>query len=186
MLSASPSSCTGFSETVAESQELEGMQLGVLLYTASEWLEKGPHLLCPEKTVYSCFFQKVFPLPGWLQYSEEGCEGRMGGGWGSGGLLASTHVSFSSPCQVNKTTHLLVTPRVRREVRRHFKCPSLEGGELEDQGDLGTAMTHWEKRLFGDEAMTGNHQQLELEGKIWREEQPISRISLAVLQDSGW
>merc|ERR1719331_3301583 len=47
-------------------------------------------------------------------------------------------------------------------------------------------MTHWEKRVFGDEAMTGNHQQLELEGKIWREQQPISRISLAVLQDSGW
>ena len=47
-------------------------------------------------------------------------------------------------------------------------------------------MTHWEKRVFGDEAMTGNHQQLELEGRIWREEQPISRISLAVLQDSGW
>ena len=114
----------------------------------------------------------------------------MRGRWevagGQVGLLASTHVSFSSPYQVNKTAHLLVTPRVRREVRRHFKCSSLEGGELEDQGDLGTAMTHWEKRLFGDEAMTGNHQQLELEGKIWREDQPISRISLAVLQDSGW
>ena len=53
MLSASPSSCTGFSETVAESQELEGMQLGVLLYTASEWLEKGSHLLCPESTLAS-------------------------------------------------------------------------------------------------------------------------------------
>ena len=110
----------------------------------------------------------------------------MGGCWGLGGPLASTHVSYSIPCRVNRTAHLLVTPRVRREVRRHFKCAILEGGELEDQGDLGTAMTHWEKRVFGDEAMTGNHQQLELEGKIWREEQPISRISLAVLQDSGW
>ena len=97
--------------------------------------------------------------------------------------------SFSFPSltlQVNKTAHMLVTPRVRREVRRHFKCSALEGGELEDQGDFGTAMTHWEKRVFGDEAMTGNHQQLELEGRTWREEQPISRISLAVLQDSGW
>ena len=112
----------------------------------------------------------------------------MGGGRGSGGLLSTTH-SYIPPCnlyKVNKTAHFLVTPRVRREVRRHFKCPTLEGGELEDQGDLGTAMTHWEKRVFGDEAMTGNHQQLELEGRIWREEQPISRISLAVLQDSGW
>ena len=31
-----------------------------------------------------------------------------------------------------------------------------------------------------------NHQKLELEGSNWLESQPISRISLAVLQDSGW
>ena len=103
------------------------------------------------------------------------------GGWevvGGQVLLCSLIFLFlPNIFQVNKTAHLLVTPRVRREVQRHFKCSSLEGGELEDQGDLGTAMTHWEKRLFGDEAMTGNHQQLELEGKIWRERQPISRIS---------
>ena len=40
----------------------------------SRW-KKSSHLLCPERTVYSSFFPKVFPLPGWLQYSEEGCEG---------------------------------------------------------------------------------------------------------------
>ena len=42
MLLASQSSCTGFSETAAESRELQGMQLDGLLCTASEWLEKGP------------------------------------------------------------------------------------------------------------------------------------------------
>ena len=52
-------------------------------------------------------------------------------------------------------------------MRRHFGCRGLEGGELEDQGDLGTALTHWEKRVFGDEAMTGNHQELQLEGRRW-------------------
>ena len=36
----------------------------------------------------------------------------------------------------------------QREVRAHFGCPSLEGGELEDQGINGTALTHWEKRVF--------------------------------------
>ena len=30
-------------------------------------------------------------------------------------------------------THLVVTPSVVREVRRHFDCPTLEGAELEDQ-----------------------------------------------------
>ena len=87
---------------------------------------------------------------------------------------------------MTKNIHMLVTPRVRREVRRHFKCKSLEGGELEDQGDFGTSLTHWEKRVFGDEAMTGNHQQLNLDGRKWHELAQISRITLAVLQDSGW
>ena len=30
---------------------------------------------------------------------------------------------------------------------------------LEDQGEEGTALTHWEKRLFENEAMTGTHTQ---------------------------
>lgn len=42
----------------------------------------------------------------------------------------------------------MVLPRVVEEVRRHFGCDDLEGAELEDQGEEGTAMTHWEKRVF--------------------------------------
>ena len=42
----------------------------------------------------------------------------------------------------------MVTPRVREEVRRHYNCNKLSGAELEDQGEEGTALTHWEKRLF--------------------------------------
>ena len=34
---------------------------------------------------------------------------------------------------VTKVAHLLVTPRVRREVRAHFGCRGAQGGELEDQ-----------------------------------------------------
>ena len=34
---------------------------------------------------------------------------------------------------MKKMTHLVVTPRVVREVRTHFDCPTLEGAELEDQ-----------------------------------------------------
>jgi leishmanolysin-like peptidase len=50
--------------------------------------------------------------------------------------------------QVTRPVQLVVTPRVREEARRHFGCDTLEGAELEDQGEEGTAMTHWEKRLF--------------------------------------
>ena len=88
--------------------------------------------------------------------------------------------------EVSKTVHMLVTPRVRREARRHFRCSRLEGGELEDQGDLGTSLTHWEKRVFGDEAMTGNHQELQRAGRLYSEQKMISRMTLAVLHDSGW
>ena len=33
-------------------------------------------------------------------------------------------------------------------MQRHFNCSDLEGAELEDQGVDGTALTHWEKRIF--------------------------------------
>ena len=38
---------------------------------------------------------------------------------------------------------------VQDEARRHFGCPTLEGVELESQGQPGTAMEHWEKRVLG-------------------------------------
>ena len=49
---------------------------------------------------------------------------------------------------LEKEVQVVVTPRVREEVRRHYGCDSLSGAELEDQGEEGTALTHWEKRLF--------------------------------------
>ncbi|KAG8200700.1 hypothetical protein JTE90_022316 [Oedothorax gibbosus] len=75
-----------------------------------------------------------------------------------------------------KTVKLVVTPRVQEEIRRHFNCSYLEGAELEDQGEDGTVLTHWEKRLFENEAMTGTHTQ-----------NPVySRITLALMEDTGW
>lgn len=49
---------------------------------------------------------------------------------------------------IDKPIQVMVTPRVVEEVRQHFNCSSLEGAELEDQGEDGTALTHWEKRVF--------------------------------------
>ena len=75
-----------------------------------------------------------------------------------------------------KEVDVVVTPRVREEVQRHFGCDQLTGAELEDQGEEGTALTHWEKRLFENEAMTGTHTQ-----------NPIySRITMALMEDTGW
>ncbi|XP_030065678.1 leishmanolysin-like peptidase [Microcaecilia unicolor] len=71
---------------------------------------------------------------------------------------------------------LLVTPRVVEEARKHFNCPVLEGMELENQGVLGTAVSHWEKRLLENEAMTGSLTQNRV----------FSRITLALMEDTGW
>ncbi|CAD5112099.1 DgyrCDS1340 [Dimorphilus gyrociliatus] len=77
---------------------------------------------------------------------------------------------------IQKTVHLVVTPNVVREVRKHFNCTSLEGAELENQGGSGTALTHWEKRIFEHEAMTGTYTQNPI----------ISSITLALMDDTGW
>ncbi|CAK9806829.1 Leishmanolysin-like peptidase [Anthophora quadrimaculata] len=77
---------------------------------------------------------------------------------------------------VERSMQMIVTPKVRAEVQAHFNCPELEGAELEDQGEDGTALTHWEKRVFENEAMTGTHTQ-----------NPVySRITLALMEDTGW
>lgn len=61
-------------------------------------------------------------------------------------------------------------------MRKHFNCSSLEGAELEDQGEVGTKYTHWEKRIFENEAMTGTYTQNSI----------FSRITFAFLEDTGW
>ncbi|CAG2109263.1 unnamed protein product, partial [Medioppia subpectinata] len=77
---------------------------------------------------------------------------------------------------VKRSIHMIVTPNVVKEVRRHFNCTELEGAELEDQGEDGTHLTHWEKRVFENEAMTGTHTQ-----------NPVySRITLALMEDTGY
>ncbi|KAI0222257.1 hypothetical protein LSAT2_026494 [Lamellibrachia satsuma] len=75
-----------------------------------------------------------------------------------------------------KKVNMIVSPAVVREARRHFSCDTLEGGELEDQGGTGTTGSHWEKRIFENEAMTG----------ALTVNPVLSRVTLAVLEDTGW
>ena len=76
---------------------------------------------------------------------------------------------------IDRNVTMIVTPKVRDEVRKHFECPTLEGAELEDQGEIGTKFTHWEKRVFENEAMTGTYTQNSV----------FSRITFAFLEDTG-
>ncbi|CAJ0588875.1 unnamed protein product, partial [Cylicocyclus nassatus] len=71
---------------------------------------------------------------------------------------------------------MIVTPNVKREAQNYFNCSSLEGAEVESQGSSGTAGSHWEKRVLENEAMTG----------VTTQVFAISRITLALFEDSGW
>ncbi|EFA81873.1 hypothetical protein PPL_05105 [Heterostelium album PN500] len=68
------------------------------------------------------------------------------------------------------------TPRVTSFVRHHFGCNDLGGAELEDGGDLGTAMSHWERRIFNNEYMTGQTSTNPV----------LSGLTLAFFEDTGF
>uniref|UniRef100_A0A7I5EBF1 Leishmanolysin-like peptidase n=1 Tax=Haemonchus contortus TaxID=6289 RepID=A0A7I5EBF1_HAECO len=72
--------------------------------------------------------------------------------------------------------YMITTPKVREEARRHFNCTTLEGAEVENQGHPGTIFSHWEKRVFEDEIMSGSYSQVAA----------MSRVTLALFEDSGW
>jgi leishmanolysin-like peptidase len=74
------------------------------------------------------------------------------------------------------TVNLMVTPNVVAEGRKHFNCSTLQGVELENQGGGGTELSHWEKRVLGNEIMTG----------IIDVGAVLSNITLALMEDSGW
>ncbi|KJH53660.1 Leishmanolysin [Dictyocaulus viviparus] len=77
---------------------------------------------------------------------------------------------------ISHNVYMIVTPNVRKEARDHFKCPDLEGAEIENQGGSGTLGAHWEKRVLENEAMTGVSTQVFA----------LTRLTLALFEDSGW
>ena len=76
---------------------------------------------------------------------------------------------------------LIVTPRVRREARSHFGCPTLDGAEIESQPTAPGACwgSHWEERLYMSDALSAvasgtYHKNIN------------SRVTLAYFEDTGW
>ena len=46
---------------------------------------------------------------------------------------------------------VIKTPKVLEVARKYFNCSTITGIELEDQGGMGSALSHWEQRiLLGD------------------------------------
>ncbi|KYQ92291.1 hypothetical protein DLAC_06775 [Tieghemostelium lacteum] len=68
------------------------------------------------------------------------------------------------------------TPTVMAFGKAHYNCQSYKGQELENAGGGGTAGSHWEKRQTGEELMLG----------FIQPSMPLTRLTLSLLQDSGW
>lgn len=48
----------------------------------------------------------------------------------------------------DRTTAMVITPTVVKEVRAQFGCDTLPGAALENEGGQGSANAHWEYRWF--------------------------------------
>ncbi|KAF2077395.1 hypothetical protein CYY_001323 [Polysphondylium violaceum] len=68
------------------------------------------------------------------------------------------------------------TPSIVQFVREHYNCQSISHQFVEDYGQTGTAMSHWEKRTVGEEYMLGYVQPVF----------PITNLTLSLLKDTGW
>ena len=88
--------------------------------------------------------------------------------------LNATKVVFKR----GKNVTMVVTSEVIQKSREYYGCSTMEGLELEDQGGTGTALSHWEKRLVGPEAMSGVTYSSEIIPTI-------SNMTLAFFKDSG-
>jgi len=70
-------------------------------------------------------------------------------------MVPSGGTTTATSSTLGKSVTYLTSPRVVREARAYFGCDTLIGGEIEDQGGSGTAGSHWEKRIFNDDSMSG-------------------------------
>ncbi len=78
-----------------------------------------------------------------------------------------------------RTVKFLATPAVRAVARSYFACAEAPGAELENSGNSeATVGSHWEKRSFFTELMTGSTSAAFTEF--------LSEFTLALLEDTGW
>jgi hypothetical protein len=76
-----------------------------------------------------------------------------------------------------ETTRIYMkTPKVIEVGKSHFSCSSLDSIELEHFGGLGSAFSHWSKRILNTEFMIADSYG----------ENYLSNFTLALFEDSGW
>jgi hypothetical protein len=75
-----------------------------------------------------------------------------------------------------KVMNMIKTPKILAIGKEHYGCESFEGLPLEYNGGPGTAGAHWAKKYMNTDYMIGDSYGENL----------ISKLSLAMFEDSGW
>jgi hypothetical protein len=98
------------------------------------------------------------------------------------GFSDSLYKSFANPPRIGQTNlgghtykYVSVEP-LNSKLKSYFGCSSIPGAILENQGGSGSAGSHWERRIFGNEFMTASQ----------INDQRVSELTLALLASSGW
>jgi len=99
------------------------------------------------------------------------------------------YIEINFPNNINITTLLLYiknfsentrvyikTKKVISVGKTHFNCKIMDGVELEHFGGLGSAYSHWSKRILNTEFMIADSYG----------ENYVSNFTLALFEDSGW
>eukprot|EP00388_Colpodella_angusta_P019148 GDKJ01047877.1.p1 GENE.GDKJ01047877.1~~GDKJ01047877.1.p1 ORF type:complete len:851 (-),score=149.18 GDKJ01047877.1:710-3262(-) len=90
--------------------------------------------------------------------------------------VASTNTLATETTAYNTQGFYVVTPVIRDLMRAYSGCSTVPGAALEDEGGSSSAASHFEKRVFGPDVMTGVTSRFPM----------MSAFSLALLEDSGW
>jgi len=75
-----------------------------------------------------------------------------------------------------KSTKIIITPKVVEAARRHFNCKDLKGVELEELGLNANSASHWDVRAMSEDLMVSSIFTIN----------SLSEITLAFLEDTGW
>ena len=76
----------------------------------------------------------------------------------------------------NRYVKKLITPKLIKAAQEHFNCNKIDGVFLENEGSNASAGAHFEKVYFGNELMTSQKTGFSI----------LSKMTLALLEDSGW
>jgi len=93
------------------------------------------------------------------------------------GFSGSSFPGLTTATTRGKTRNFIASATVLAKAKEQAGCDSLKGAELEDEGGSGTAGSHFEERVYGNELMTGI---------VNTRTMKVSSLSLAVMEDSGW